>query len=228
MNFGFSVNSCSSKRRRMASRYASILPALRMALRGFSGRFKTADKVFGDFTHATQRNVRRIFFPDRRREGGRGSESTRPWSMARCNKARDWQSVRGPASAHACSENAASVQGSPLRKTDRHYSLKACRAFRRLWRRRPREAFPDKIRRVCAGDHEFMDGIASKYVEQAIPFFHAGIADPRFDGDGDWRLFKNAIQQPFKRRNMTEKTGTLALGSHRAGRTAGDQWTFAG
>ena len=26
------------------------------------GRFKTADKVFGDFTHATQRNVRRIFF----------------------------------------------------------------------------------------------------------------------------------------------------------------------
>ena len=26
------------------------------------GRFKTADKVFGDFTHAAQRNVRRIFF----------------------------------------------------------------------------------------------------------------------------------------------------------------------
>ena len=25
------------------------------------GRFKTADKVFGDFTHAAQRNVRRIW-----------------------------------------------------------------------------------------------------------------------------------------------------------------------
>ena len=108
------------------------------------GRFKTADKVFGDFTHATQRNVRRIFFLI-------GGEKAGVEANQRGLGQWDWQSVRGPASAHAFSENAASVQGSPLRKTGRRYSIKACRAFRRLWRRRPREAFPDKIRRVCAG-----------------------------------------------------------------------------
>ena len=62
MNFGFSVNSCSSKRRRMASRYAAHSAGFADGLAWLFGRFKTADKVFGDFTHATQRNVRRIFF----------------------------------------------------------------------------------------------------------------------------------------------------------------------
>lgn len=60
-------------------------------------------------------------FPDRRREGGRESESTRPWSMARRNKARDWPISPRP-SISACvfgkcrvsSRQSASENRSPL------------------------------------------------------------------------------------------------------------------
>lgn len=59
------------------------------------GRFKTADKVFGNFTHATQRNVRRIFFLIGGEKAGVEANNAGLVNGSACNKEQDWQSVRG-------------------------------------------------------------------------------------------------------------------------------------
>ena len=180
--------------------------------------------MLGDFPHAPEGDVRRVFgLIGRQQPVMEGAEGRLAERLAAAERLRQGGVSDQPASEH----QRAGIRELPHQLAAiflaEEIAVVAERPVKRRVRLGERLPMRDSLVELDARarvDDELVDGVAREHIQQAVKFIRPGVADARLDGDGERRPGKNPVQQPLERGHVRQQPRALALGRHRAGGAA--------
>ena len=194
---------------------------------GFTRLFrllKAADHMLGDFAHASEGDMRRVFLA----VGGKQPIVKIPQG-GRCQRVAAVQLLRKRGIGNQPASNHQRMRLRALRRqqtailSGKKVAVKAqreCRFGKGAGEHIPMRRALIKLGAGARMDNQLMDGIARKKRKQTLEFVRAGVAYARLDGNRERGIAKNAVQKAFKCGVIRQQTGAFALRGNRSGGAA--------